>query len=87
MDSAGIYKEKSFNFLLTFDSENFDETEEGLLGLNRSNDREYDMIIDRLHKSGKISSKVFSVYMDYGSSSIQIGDYDLTLVREPTVPI
>lgn len=87
MDSAGIYKEKSFNFLLTFDSENFDDTEEGLLGLTRSNDREYDIIIDQLHTSGKIPSKVFAVYMDYGSSSIQIGDYDLSLVREPTVPI
>jgi hypothetical protein len=64
LDSAGIYKEQSFNFLLTYESVDFDETEEGLLGLTRSNDREYDIIIDRLHKSGKISSKVFAVYMD-----------------------
>ena len=66
---------------------NFDETEEGLLGLTRSTDHEYDMIIDKLHKSGKISSKIFAVFMDYGSSSIKIGDYDLSNVKEPTVPI
>jgi hypothetical protein len=66
---------------------NFDETEEGLLGLTRSTDHEYDMLIDKLHKSGKISSKIFAVFMDYGSSSIQIGDYDLSYVKEPTVPI
>lgn len=48
----------------------FDDTEEGLIGFTRSNDREYDMLIDKLYQAGKISSKVFAVYMDNGDSSI-----------------
>lgn len=65
----------------------FDDTEEGLIGFTRSNDREYDMLIDKLYQAGKISTKVFAVYMDNGDSSILIGDYDPSYMREPTVPL
>jgi len=49
--------------LLVKSQAGFGDDEEGLLGLTRMNDKEYDNLIDQMYKQKKISSRLFSFYM------------------------
>jgi hypothetical protein len=87
LDAQGVYQAKGFNFLLAKSADDFSSEEEGLIGLTRSIDREYDTLIDLLKKQGKIQSRVFAFYMSDIESSIQIGDWDPSYLRDPDIPI
>jgi Eukaryotic aspartyl protease len=82
------YKATSFNFLLGLQQNGF-ESEDGLIGLTRFNDNEYDMFIDKLYQQGRIDNRVFAFYMTDSSfvSKFHIGGYDTTYQKYPSEAI
>jgi hypothetical protein len=80
--STSSYGATNFNFLLGFEQEGFEDYN-GLLGLTRYVDTEYDMIVDQLYKQDKLSSRVFAFYMasNFYQSTLQLGGYDESYIR------
>ncbi|TNV79572.1 hypothetical protein FGO68_gene16302 [Halteria grandinella] len=81
-DDDSIYSATTFNFLLGLEQKGF-EKDDGLIGLTRYNDNEYNIIVDQLYQQGKISSGIFSFYLAESAeqSTFQLGGYDSTYIK------
>jgi hypothetical protein len=85
LTTTGSYEATSFNFLLATSQYKMGNLE-GLLGLSRTINTEYDMFYDQLYQQNQVSSNVFGIYMAESAhqSTLEIGSYDLTYLASST---
>lgn len=83
LTSTGSVEATNFNFLLGYSQKGFSDMD-GLIGMSRTYQTNYDMFWNQLYVQGQIPSSTFAFYMADSvseQSTLQIGGYDTSYLK------